>query len=218
MPYDLNALMSANVADSVEVKAGDSLLTIAQKGCLRLGNYRCPHEPSSTTHGIECMPEVWPVIFVSKSDVNALGNLLSAVRTGFNGHQQHIVKQLSLSAESLYRVLTCPSMAITEQLTAEKIWTIVEPSVLMSRSLVNYLQGKTPKNVTSSNTGSTTATISTPEAVSSPAQAEQLLSVAVVKGMINSALRSRNQGYHGDKRHHGAQQRSNSNGGGKRRF
>lgn len=120
MTYDLVGLMNANVAEAVEVRAGDSLSTIVQKGCLRLGNYRCPHDPSSTTHDIRRMPEVWPLVFSAIKDNNALGNILSTIRSGFGAHQEHIIKQLALSAESLHPVLTFPGMAITGDITAEK--------------------------------------------------------------------------------------------------
>jgi len=219
MTYDLVGLMNANVAEAVEVKAGDSLSTIVQKGCLRLGNYRCPHDPSSTTHGIECMPEVWPLVFTATKDTNALGNVLSAIRSGFGAHQAHIIKQLSLSAESLHHVLTFPAMAITGDITAEKVWTVVEPSIQMSRSLVNYLQGKTPKSVTLPS--ASLAASATSEAITP--SSDQHPTASAIKQMINTAvgqaLRSRGHGAHyGEKRGNGGNQRSNSNGGGKRRF
>jgi len=220
MTYGMMDLINANVAEAVEVKPNDNLATIVQKSCLRLGNYRCPHDPNSNTQGIECMPEVWPLIFVAKNDGNALGNVLSAIRSGFGAHQAHIVKQLALSAEGIHRVVTFPAIKLEGDTTAEKLWTVIEPSVQMGRSLVNYLQGKTPKNVTTPHANAPSVSVSDGATAHG---SEQQLSYGAVKQMIHQALRSRGQSYghgadHGQKRNNGGQQRSNSNGGGKRRF
>jgi len=184
-------LLDANIGEALDTKPGDNLLTIVQKQCVRLGGYRLPPSPSSTMSEVECLPESWPVIFASE-ETNTLGNVKAAIKSGFPTLQPHIVTQLQHTADSIYRIIKSPKLKLKDtptgdDLKAQDLWTIVEPSILIGRALVNYLKGKIPPKANP-------ATPSSP-----PAAASTDLSAASIKAMIQSgiaqAMGERHQGH-----------------------
>jgi len=186
-------LLDANIGEALDTKPGDNLLAIVQKQCIRLGGYRLPPNPSSTMSEVECLPESWPLIFASEES-NTLGNVKAAIKSGFPSLQPHIVTQLQHTADSIFRIMKSPKLKLKDaptgdDLKAQELWIIVEPSILIGRALVNYLKGKIPpKNIP--------PTPSSPAAVSSTD-----LSAASIRAMIQSsvaqAMSERGQGGHG---------------------
>jgi len=221
-PSAFSALLDSNITEQLEVKRGDDLLTIVQKQCLRLGGFRCPPNPCSTMDDVESMVELWPVVF-SAEEANTLGNVKSAIRSVSTNVQPHIIKQLQNIADAIYRTVKCPKLKVKEtptgeDLTAQQLWQILEPSVLIGRALINYLKGKVPAK------GGAAATVPTPSPALT-AVAPTDVTRAQIQSMIDSRIQSgiaRALSSSGGNRgsgdgHHGGRRFNQSQGGGKRR-
>jgi len=226
MPFDVGSLVATNVAESLDIKAGDCICVITSKQCIALGNYRVPPTLSSTMQGVEDMPETWLAIAISK-ELNAMGNVLLAIRTGFATAQPHLVKQLQLCCEGVFKIGACPKLALNNapqenDLTATQLWRLVEHAVMCSRALVNYMRGKAPKSGTTA--AITVPSVETTTAATGEAVTKEAIS-KLVKSSVDSALAPfqtllnarRNNGGQNNSGIGGGRRNPSAGGGGKRR-